>query len=455
MKKSNKKGFTIVELVIVIAVIAILAAVLIPTFSNLIKRANLSADQQAIRQMNTILAANEILEGKSIFELYNALAEAGIDGENYEPITKDTMFFWDVTLNRILHVDSSMKVLAPAEYADKTYDPANDTWISLSMELFEANIKAPAIAEGYTDYQVSGYEGADVNVKITTAGELAFVFDYLNEEIAKNEKVLPKSYTIDLGGNVIDMMGATISIDELDSPVGNEKSFTIKNGTIKNISLLDPTSLGDGKTPGGDGQYGAGLIAEVTGDLTLTIDNVDFYGIHVNNSNVSQAGILVGYTSGADNDDNLNKIVIKDVNIYNSSLLAHRSAGALIGNSAGDRVIELTNIYMENVDVKTVGGRSAFLIGYLQSSTNDLSSSNIELKNCRFSLYECAQNTGTSPNGDPLGLQGDGTVWSYCYDGDGSYNYNNDKKYVANALMLITGQADGSEYFAGAVTGWN
>ena len=46
--KKRKRGFTIVELVIVIAVIAILAAVLIPTFTNLIKRANLSNDQSAI-----------------------------------------------------------------------------------------------------------------------------------------------------------------------------------------------------------------------------------------------------------------------------------------------------------------------------------------------------------------------------------------------------------------------
>ena len=48
MKKLfNKKGFTIVELVIVIAVIAILAAVLIPTFSNLTEKANESAALQA------------------------------------------------------------------------------------------------------------------------------------------------------------------------------------------------------------------------------------------------------------------------------------------------------------------------------------------------------------------------------------------------------------------------
>ena len=46
MKKLNKKGFTIVELVIVIAVIAILAAVMIPTFSGIIEKANQSAALQ-------------------------------------------------------------------------------------------------------------------------------------------------------------------------------------------------------------------------------------------------------------------------------------------------------------------------------------------------------------------------------------------------------------------------
>ena len=48
MKRNNKKGFTIVELVIVIAVIAILSAVLIPTFSGITEKAQESArDQQA------------------------------------------------------------------------------------------------------------------------------------------------------------------------------------------------------------------------------------------------------------------------------------------------------------------------------------------------------------------------------------------------------------------------
>ena len=53
MKRNNKKGFTIVELVIVIAVIGILAGVLIPTFSSLVSTANANAALQEARNEYT------------------------------------------------------------------------------------------------------------------------------------------------------------------------------------------------------------------------------------------------------------------------------------------------------------------------------------------------------------------------------------------------------------------
>ena len=59
MTRLNKKGFTIVELVIVIAVIAILAAVLIPTFSGVIQEANTSSAHQGAANIYKLYLADK------------------------------------------------------------------------------------------------------------------------------------------------------------------------------------------------------------------------------------------------------------------------------------------------------------------------------------------------------------------------------------------------------------
>lgn len=57
MLKKMKKAFTITELVIVIAVIAILAAVLIPTFTTVVNKANESAAMQEAKSEWTTCSA--------------------------------------------------------------------------------------------------------------------------------------------------------------------------------------------------------------------------------------------------------------------------------------------------------------------------------------------------------------------------------------------------------------
>ena len=63
MKRNNKKGFTIVELVIVIAVIAILSAVLIPTFGSVINDANDVAGKQEARNGYLAKYSEDIKDG--------------------------------------------------------------------------------------------------------------------------------------------------------------------------------------------------------------------------------------------------------------------------------------------------------------------------------------------------------------------------------------------------------
>ena len=56
--RKAKKGFTIIELVIVIAVIGILAGVLIPTFSNVINNANETAAMENAKNAYTSYLAD-------------------------------------------------------------------------------------------------------------------------------------------------------------------------------------------------------------------------------------------------------------------------------------------------------------------------------------------------------------------------------------------------------------
>ncbi len=56
--RKAKKGFTIIELVIVIAVIGILAGVLIPTFSNVIANANKTAAMEEAKNAYTAYLAD-------------------------------------------------------------------------------------------------------------------------------------------------------------------------------------------------------------------------------------------------------------------------------------------------------------------------------------------------------------------------------------------------------------
>ena len=64
MKKMNKKGFTITELVIVIAVIAILAGVMIPTFGGIIEKANQSNAQSAATALYKEAYALDLSDGE-------------------------------------------------------------------------------------------------------------------------------------------------------------------------------------------------------------------------------------------------------------------------------------------------------------------------------------------------------------------------------------------------------
>lgn len=154
MKASKKRGFTIIELVIVIAVIAILAAVLIPTFANIIQKANVANDVALARNMNTILIADEATNGRStdMYDVLIALEQGGFKLENLNPRADGNVFAWDKANNQIVYLDKKNPD-KPIFQAKEIGDNKGDLYITTR--------KAEVFADypGYSYYFASDIEG--------------------------------------------------------------------------------------------------------------------------------------------------------------------------------------------------------------------------------------------------------------------------------------------------------
>lgn len=110
MTNSKKRGFTIIELVIVIAVIAILAGVLIPTFVSVIKKANVSSDTALVRNINEALAAEDVTDKPTTMN--RALKVAKKYGFSVEKLTPRSSgeIVWNSISNRFALVEDGKVV---------------------------------------------------------------------------------------------------------------------------------------------------------------------------------------------------------------------------------------------------------------------------------------------------------------------------------------------------------
>ena len=211
IKRNNKKGFTIVELVIVIAVIAILAAVLIPTFSGIIKKAQLSSDQQAVRNMNVALAASGDL-GDDMNKVIDALSENGFNSKKaLIPVSKDFQFMYSKANDCIVLVNEKNEVVYPENI---TYDAADLESLENSVKYLNAEVKdADGFAEAFANGQMDIKLEADMTINSATT-------------------VLPDAEV------VVDLGGKTLTTGERDTNGSHFYAFDVKgtvtftNGTI-------------------------------------------------------------------------------------------------------------------------------------------------------------------------------------------------------------------------------
>jgi len=274
MTKNSRKGFTITELVIVIAVIAILAAVLIPTFSSLIKKANRSSDEQAVREMNNVLQA-ETADNKptSLKEVIDILEKAGYDALALSPHTKGYEFYWCSEHNTIMLVTQ----------ADKAVKFPTDKKLAEAFATHLADGKVFILKDGakYINVEVTSeniVEALQAGSDIT-----------LTEDIVLNEVVAIKdTMTIDLNGHKLNGSGNASRPLEMT----NGANLTVQAGD-KNVDC---------------GAYGLVNIPGTVKECNVTLEGGTY------NANTDN-GSFVRLREGADNVT----LKLKDVNYIDKS----------------------------------------------------------------------------------------------------------------------------------------
>ena len=364
MINSKKKGFTIVELVIVIAVIAILSAVLIPTFSNLVKKANTSADIQAVRQMNTHLAINEVTEGKTINDVFLALKGAGMTSKDYTPLSSDTYFFWDEKENRILYTDKDGNVIYPEEY--KTATKANG-WYSLSGTIDETSAVIQLDKNEIKNNTNNEYT-------ITNAADMSKLIKFV-DQYRTEFNLGGKTLTINIS-NDIDLMGADLSFGDLT------KTNIVINGNgneIKGLYVSDNHATSGNDSEGKPSTYGAALF--------IRVNNFEANSLTIKNSITGsvtrkQCAIFVGQISG--------EAKFVDVTVDNCVVNGMQKTGILAGYTHGK--ITLTNVTLTNNTVVSGEGETGVLFGVCLYDQKDghFIVSNLTLNNNSIKLDSAA-----------------------------------------------------------------
>lgn len=348
------------ELVIVIAVIAVLAAVLIPTFANVTRRANQSADEQAVYQMNLALAVVEIDDRpENVADVIAVLNTEGMDLEDYSPLLSDTRFYWVKSINRIVIADGDDNVLYPEDRVELVRTAGD--WYSL---------------DGNINLNESWKENVSQNTVTLTSGEqfASFISEYNNgDSVAASVTTVNLSGTIDLGG-------ATYSIkNQINS------DLTIQ-GTSSSQPALITGFRDDNNSIFGQGEfahkgYGYGIFSNIGANSEITLKNLVFENMLVKDTleDTGTMGLIAGYVYGTLN--------LENVTIRNSIVEGGQKIGGIAGRLCNG-TLNMTNVTVENI---SVGGYAqvAQLVGFVDETTSNISAQNVNVSSVNvYSTYD-------------------------------------------------------------------
>ena len=123
MKKMNKKGFTLAELLIVVAIIAVLVAIAIPIFTSQLEKSREATDASNIRAAYAELMADALLNDKETLQTSVKLTQGRDDWQKEDIDIAGGYSGKDVT---VVYTSGKDKPIADGK-CYISYTPANAT----------------------------------------------------------------------------------------------------------------------------------------------------------------------------------------------------------------------------------------------------------------------------------------------------------------------------------------
>ena len=266
MKNSKKRGFTIVELVIVIAVIAILAGVLIPTFVSVIKKGQEANDTALIKYLNTSLTGGTI-GGKAPETMQGALDIVEADGYNVAKIkatASGARILWDSKNNCFVYLKEGET--EPTYIPDsKTQNVANvDYWQITEADEDLSNKYSNYLALGYTKDLTNVQTGLDVG---QNTGIAAITYKGIGtaQEVVLRTKSFDTVITVNAEKDVVHHHGDAKEVNVVKVAPSSYHEFGTVSGNI---------NLAYGKVELMNGSSVSNVVVKAIEDVTPTTENV-------------------------------------------------------------------------------------------------------------------------------------------------------------------------------------
>ena len=208
MKKLNKKGFTLTEMIVVIAIIGILAGVLIPAVTSYIKKAQKSNDEQLAASMTDELERYCIENNLEQSELIGTDIRTILNAKGYDLVpSRDNwtyVYNSDTMIVELKDVKKGVLAWSSVDAKDPTNYAENKFLIGEGKNDFEQAVKKLCNMSGIEQY-------SSIKESAGNFTSLIAVFDPSNTLYVNNSS----TFTVSMRGYLLTVNKATLEIFDI------------------------------------------------------------------------------------------------------------------------------------------------------------------------------------------------------------------------------------------------